>query len=261
MKGWTCVGTSNARMTIDVTTTVHRPARWKSSDASRLLSHGIAAWPLLHLFIDAVRNDLTANPIQAVTFRTGDAALACLIASLVVTPIAVIGRQAWVSPLRRPLGLWAFAYASLHLATFVVLDYGLDWGLIWQTVSQKRYILAGLASFLAMVPLAVTSTRGWQARLGQGWRRLHRLSYVAAVAAVIHFVWLVKADVREPLAWAIALAVLFVVRVPAVRRRLAAWRRTGRGATRDARGSAYTARGPVPTVVQRAVVAGGRDTP
>lgn len=195
--------------------------RWAST-AARIVVHLVAAWPLAHLAVDAWRNALTANPIQAVTLRTGDAALACLVASLVVTPVAVIGRQAWAAPSRRPLGLWAFAYASLHLATFVVLDYGLDWGLIWETVSEKRYILAGLASFVAMVPLAVTSTRRWQARLGRWWRRLHRLAYLAAVAAVIHYAWLVKADVREPMAWAIGLAALFAVRLPPVRRRFAA---------------------------------------
>jgi sulfoxide reductase heme-binding subunit YedZ len=110
----------------------------------------------------------------------------------------------------------------MHLATFVVLDYGLDWTQIWQTVVEKRYILAGLTSFLAMVPLAVTSTRGWQLRLRQNWRRLHRLAYVAAVASVVHFAWLVKADVREPIAWIVGLALLFAMRLPQVRRRLTA---------------------------------------
>jgi sulfoxide reductase heme-binding subunit YedZ len=119
------------------------------------------------------------------------------------------------------LGLWAFAYASLHLATFAILDYGLDWLLIWQTVVEKRYVLAGGASFAMMVPLALTSTRGWQARLGQSWRHLHRLTYAAGVAAVVHFAWLVKADVREPVAWAIGLAALLALRLPPVRRTLA----------------------------------------
>lgn len=213
-------------------------------NTARRLSHLAAGWPLVHLAVDAWRGHLTANPIQAVTFRTGDAALVCLVASLVVTPLAVIGRQAWAVPSRRPLGLWAFAYASMHLATFVGLDYGLDWPLIWQTVFEKRYVLAGMASFVAMVPLAVTSTRGWQSRLGRSWRHLHRLAYLAAVAAVVHFVWLVKADVREPMAWAIGLAALFAVRLPPVRRRLAAAaaRATRRGGSR---GSGVVAH-PVP---------------
>jgi sulfoxide reductase heme-binding subunit YedZ len=196
--------------------------RWTPSDVARLASHVVAGWPMIHLAIDALRGQLTANPIQALTFRTGDAALACLVASLVVTPMAVIGGQPWVVPLRRPLGLWAFAYATLHLATFLVLDYGLDWFLIWQTTLEKRYILAGLAAFVAMVPLAATSTRGWQARLGRTWRKLHRLTYLAGVAAVVHFAWLVKADVREPIAWAIGLAVILALRLPPVRRQLVA---------------------------------------
>ena len=217
--------------------------RWAST-AARIVVHLVAAWPLAHLAVDAWRNALTANPIQAVTLRTGDAALACLVASLVVTPVAVIGRQAWAAPSRRPLGLWAFAYASMHLATFVGLDYGLDWPLIWQTVFEKRYVLAGMASFVAMVPLAVTSTRGWQSRLGRSWRRLHRLAYLAAVAAVVHFVWLVKADVREPMAWATGLAALFAVRLPPVRRRLAAV--AARAARRDGRRRGSVAAHPVP---------------
>ena len=199
-----------------------RPTRGLSiADVARFATHVVAAWPLAHLGLDAWRGNLTANPIQAVTFRTGDAALACLVASLVVTPLAVIAGQAWATPSRRPLGLWAFAYASLHLATFAILDYGLDWLLIWQTVAEKRYVLAGAASFAMMVPLALTSTRGWQARLGQSWRHLHRLTYAAGVAAVVHFAWLVKADVREPVAWAIGLAALLALRLPPVRRTLA----------------------------------------
>lgn len=199
-----------------------RPTRGlKIADVARFVTHVVAAWPLAHLGFDAWRGNLTANPIQAVTFRTGDAALACLVASLVVTPLAVIAGQAWAAPSRRPLGLWAFAYASLHLATFVILDYGLDWPLIWQTVAEKRYVLAGAMSFVTMVPLALTSTRAWQARLGRSWRHLHRLAYVAGVAAVVHFAWLVKADVREPVAWAIGLTALLALRLPPVRRTLA----------------------------------------
>lgn len=201
-----------------------RPPRGLTFPAiARLATHAVAAWPLAHLGVDAWRANLTANPIQAVTFRTGDAALACLVASLAVTPLAVIAGQAWAAPSRRPLGLWAFTYASLHLATFAILDYGLDWPLIWQTVAEKRYVLAGAASFATMVPLALTSTRGWQARLGRSWRHLHRLAYVAGVAAVVHFAWLVKADVREPVAWAIGLAALLALRLPPVRRTLASF--------------------------------------
>jgi sulfoxide reductase heme-binding subunit YedZ len=223
MRVWTCAGTFEAYRVGSVGARVETPRRWATPNTARRLSHVVAGWPLLHLAVDAWRGHLTANPIQAVTFRTGGAALACLVASLVVTPLSVIGRQAWASPLRRPIGLWAFAYASMHLATFAVLDYGLDWSLIWQTVLEKRYVVAGMASFVAMVPLAVTSTRGWQLRLGRTWRHLHRLSYFAAIASVVHFAWLVKADVREPLAWAIGLAVLFIVRLPPVRRRLSAF--------------------------------------
>ena len=105
--------------------------------------HAVAVVPLAMLIGDSLTGGLTANPIQALTARTGTAALVCLILSLAVTPFSGVGGQAWVVPWRRPLGLYAFFYASLHMATFVALDYGLDWYLIWDTVLEKRYIVAG----------------------------------------------------------------------------------------------------------------------
>ena len=99
---------------------------------------------------------------------------------------------------RRPLGLYAFLYASLHFATFVWLDYGLDLELLRQAIFDQRYVLAGFAAGLLMLVLAVTSTRGWQKRMGKNWKRLHRLVYLAAALAVLHFFWLVKGDWRRP---------------------------------------------------------------
>ena len=170
--------------------------------------HAGAVVPLAMLIWDSLTGGLTANPIQALTARTGTAALVCLILSLAVTPFSGVGRQAWVVPWRRPLGLYAFFYASLHMATFVALDYGL---------------VAGSGAFVAMVPLALTSTRGWQRRLGPRWRKLHRLAYLAAILAVIHFLWLVKADIRQPVAYGVGVAALLALRLPGVRSRLRSW--------------------------------------
>lgn len=198
-----------------------RDGRWRA--VVQVVVHAGAVVPLVMLIGDALTGGLTANPIQALTARTGTAALVCLILSLAVTPFSGVGRQAWAVPLRRPLGLYAFFYASLHMATFAGLDYGFDWRLIWDTVLEKRYIVAGSGAFVAMVPLALTSTRGWQRRLGPRWRKLHRLAYLAAILAVIHFLWLVKADIRQPVAYGVGVAALLVLRLPAVRRRLRSW--------------------------------------
>jgi len=118
---------------------------------------------------------------------------------------------------RRTLGIYAFIYASLHGLTFVGLDYGFDLALIRDAIFDQRYVLAGSAAFVLLLPLAITSTRGWQKRLGKHWKRLHRLVYLAGVLAVVHFVWLVK-DIREPLRYAALLTLLLVVRIPAIRK-------------------------------------------
>lgn len=192
------------------------PATWL-----RILAHLGAALPLALLLWDAARGDLTANPIQFITLRTGKAALVLLLLSLLCTPInTLLGLRALL-PLRRPLGLWAFAYVCMHLLIFTVLDYGLDWPLIQQTIAEKRYVLVGFSAFLLLLPLALTSTRGWMRRLGRRWKQLHRLVYLAALLAVVHYVWLVKSDVREPLLYGAVLVLLLALRLPSVRRIIA----------------------------------------
>lgn len=141
-----------------------------------------------------------------------------MILSLLCTPLNILFGWKVVLPLRRPLGLYAFFYVCLHLLIFSVLDYGLDWGLIQQTIAEKRYVLVGFAAFLLLLPLALTSTKGWMRRLGKRWKQLHRLVYLAAFLAVVHFVWLVKSDIREPLLYGAALAVLLLLRLAPLRR-------------------------------------------
>ncbi|MFQ3662874.1 MAG: protein-methionine-sulfoxide reductase heme-binding subunit MsrQ, partial [Chloroflexaceae bacterium] len=182
----------------------------------RLAAH--LAWaPLALLIFDAATGRLSVNPIQDATLRTGKAALVLLILSLACTPLNRLLGWKWAVTLRKPLGLYSFLYVCLHLLVFAVADYRLDLALIGQTIAEKRYILAGLASFALLLPLALTSTRAAMRRLGRWWRRLHRLVYVAAALAVLHYLWLAKVW-REPALWGAILLVLLLARLPVLRR-------------------------------------------
>jgi methionine sulfoxide reductase heme-binding subunit len=197
----------------------------------RLIIH-IGCWvPLAVLIWDFLHNHLTANPIQEATFRTGKTALVLLLLSLACTPANTLFGLKRVLPLRRPLGMYAFFYVCVHLVIFAVVDYGLDWELIKQAIVEKRYVLVGFSAFLLLVPLAITSTKGWQRRLGARWKKLHRLVYLAAPLVIVHFVWLVKADIREPLLFGAGLAALLLLRATPIRRALTnlRYRIAGRG--------------------------------
>jgi sulfoxide reductase heme-binding subunit YedZ len=183
----------------------------------QLLVHAGALVPLILLIWDAATDNLTANPIQAVTFRTGKAALVLLVLSLACTPLNTVFGFREAIKVRRPLGLYAFMYVSLHFLTFVGLDYGFDLALLYEAIFEKRFALVGFAAFLILIPLALTSTKGWQKRLGKTWKSLHRWVYLAALLAVVHYVWLVKSDIREPLAYGAAVVILLVLRVPLIR--------------------------------------------
>ena len=184
----------------------------------QILAHLAALTPLAVLAWDYAQGQLSADPIREVTLRTGRGALVLLMLSLACTPIHIVFGFKPVLRLRRPLGLYAFLYAGLHGLMFIGPDYGFDLGLILEEVVQKRFLQAGIVAFLLLLPLAVTSTRGWIRRLGRNWKRLHRLVYVAALVAVVHFVWLAKGDIRRPLAYGAVVVVLLVVRLPPVRR-------------------------------------------
>ena len=180
--------------------------------------HVLALAPLALLIWNGLNHNLTANPIQAITFRTGKLALLLLVLSLACTPLNTAFGVRMALKWRRPLGLYAFMYAALHFLTFTVLDYGLDPVLLREAIFEKRYALIGFTAFLLLIPLAITSTRGWMKRLGKRWKRLHQLVYVAGLLVIVHYVWLVKADRREPLLWGAAIAILLAFRLPPVRR-------------------------------------------
>ncbi len=169
--------------------------------------------PAARLCANALRGGLGANPIEAVTHETGLWALRFLLLALAVTPLRRVFGWSALAPYRRSFGLFAFFYASLHLGTFVGLDHFFDWRAILEDVAERRFVTAGLTTFLLLLPLAVTSTRGWQRRLGSRWVRLHRLAYLAGITGVVHYLWLVKADLRPPLAYAAVLAALLGARL------------------------------------------------
>jgi sulfoxide reductase heme-binding subunit YedZ len=196
-----------------------------------VVTHILSLLPLVLLLWDYATGQLTVDPIREITFRTGSTALTLLVLSLACTPLNIVFGLKQVIPLRRWLGLYAFLYASLHFLTFVALDYGLDLALIGEAIFEKRYALVGFAAFLILLPLAITSTKGWMRRLGKNWKRLHRLAYLAAVLAVMHYIWLVKGALGKPLLYAAIVALLLVLRIPAVRKKIIAlrYRLTRRG--------------------------------
>jgi sulfoxide reductase heme-binding subunit YedZ len=182
----------------------------------RILTHVGSLLPLARMVWDYWQG-LLFDPVQQITSSTGKTALVLLVLSLACTPINVVFGFKRVLRVRRALGLYAFLYASLHGLTFVGWDYGFNLRFLKPAILDQRFVLAGFATFLLLLPLAVTSTRGWQKRLGKNWQRLHWLAYLAGILVIVHFAWLVK-DLREPVRYGVVVASLLIVRIPAVRK-------------------------------------------
>jgi sulfoxide reductase heme-binding subunit YedZ len=171
--------------------------------------------PLAKLGWDAFQDGLGANPIEAALNRLGFWAMTLLAFSLVPPPAKDLLGVAWLQRLRRVLGVTAFAYALLHFSFYVVVDKFFDWRTISQDLTRRPFIMVGFAALLCLAPLAITSTDGWVRRLGfRTWKRIHRLAYLAAALAVVHFLWRVKADLRKPLLFAAIFFVLLAARLP-----------------------------------------------
>ena len=205
-------------MTADVKPDNRRPKRRLNAAAILQGTVHIAAWvPLAALALDYVQTGLGANPIQATTLRTGKTALVLLVLSLACTPLATFGWRGAVR-LRRPLGIYAFVYVALHFLTFIGLDYGFNLRFLRDGLIEKPFALIGLTAGMLLLPLALTSTRASMKRLGRNWRRLHALVYIVAPLVIVHYVWQVKADYRQPLLYGAIVALLFVLRLPPVRR-------------------------------------------
>jgi len=169
--------------------------------------------PLARLAWKAFHQGLGANPVEVITHSTGDWTLILILTTLSITPLRKLTKQYWLIGVRRMIGLFAFFYVCLHFTTYIWLDKFFDWHEMIKDIVKRPFITVGFTAFVLLIPLAITSTRGWIRRLGKNWQRLHRLIYVAAIAGVIHYIWLVKADLRKPLQYAFVLGVLLLYRI------------------------------------------------
>jgi len=178
------------------------------------LTFALCLVPAGLLLADFLRDNLGANPIEEITHRTGDWTLRLLLVTLAVTPLRRITGLNSLIRMRRMLGLFAFAYAVLHFSTYVVLDQFFALDAIVEDVAKRPYITVGFTAFCLLIPLAVTSTKGWVRRLGgKRWGTLHRVIYVAGAGGVLHYLWLVKGDQPAPVYYAAILVVLLAYRV------------------------------------------------
>jgi methionine sulfoxide reductase heme-binding subunit len=179
----------------------------------RLVVFAAALIPAAALVYRFYTNDLTANPADYITDQTGSWALAMLVISLAVTPLRRITKWNELIKLRRMIGLFAFFYATLHMLTWVVFLHYFDTTFMVEDIVERPFITIGMTTFVILLALAITSNRFAIRRLGRRWQTLHRLVYVAAILAIVHFWWLVKADITEPRRWAVAVAALLGFRI------------------------------------------------
>lgn len=168
----------------------------------------VSLLPLVWLCWLAWQDRLGANPIETLSHRTGDWSLRFLLLTLAVTPLRRLSGWNWLLKFRRMLGLFAFFYVCLHLGVYLIFDQFFDPSAILEDIAKRPYITVGFAGFLLLIPLAATSTNGMIKRLGRNWQRLHRLVYLIGMLGVVHYWWLVKADISEPLLYAGLLTML-----------------------------------------------------
>jgi len=169
--------------------------------------------PLERLVWKFFHDGLGANPVEVITHSTGDWTLILILTTLSITPLRKLTKQYWLIGIRRMIGLFAFFYGCLHFTTYLWLDKSFDVHEMIKDVYKRPFITAGFTAFVLLIPLALTSTKGWIRRLGKNWQRVHRLIYITAIAGVVHYIWLVKADLRKPLQYAFVLSVLLIYRI------------------------------------------------
>ena len=169
--------------------------------------------PFLRLFVLALQDDLSANPVEFVERATGFWTLFILLLTLSLTPFRLLTGIVWPIQLRRMTGLFMYFYACLHITTYLWLDHSFFWPDISHDILKHPYVLVGLTAFVLTIPLALSSTNSMMKRLGGRWKKLHRLIYIIAILGIVHFWWLVKKDIREPLFYGSFLFTLLVIRI------------------------------------------------
>jgi sulfoxide reductase heme-binding subunit YedZ len=189
----------------------------------KIVVHVAALLPLAVLVFGYRQDRLGPDPIGEAIRRTGRYAIVFLIFSLVPTAVRLVTGSGVLLKIRRILGLYAFMYVALHFLGFAWLDYGFDLPFLLPALVDGRRTLAGLMALVILIPLAITSTSGWIRRLGKNWKRLHRLTYLASVLAVLHYVWSFKELRGAPVVAGVLLLLLLAVRIPPVARLLSRW--------------------------------------
>jgi sulfoxide reductase heme-binding subunit YedZ len=193
-----------------------RPSAWRN-----ILVHVIASLPLLLTAYEYLTGTLPIVLDRHLVIRFGAAGLAFLVASFTITPISILTGKTNLKPIRRPLGVYGFCYIALHLLAYAWLSNYFEWDLILRDIGERRAMSVGLLAFVLLIPLALTSTNGWQKRLGRRWKVLHRLVYFAVPLSILHYFWLER-DIRDwVLAYAVLVAILFMVRYPVIKQAIA----------------------------------------
>lgn len=173
----------------------------------------LALVPLVRLFWLGSVDGLGANPVEFIEHSTGTWALVMLLGSLAITPLCWVSGWKWLVSFRRMLGLFMFFYACLHFISYIWLDHWFDWGGIARDIAKHPYVLVGFLAFILSIPLAATSSDAMMRKLGKRWKKLHQLTYLIAILVVLHYFWLVKQDLSQPLLYAMIVFALLSVRL------------------------------------------------
>ncbi|MER2528538.1 MAG: protein-methionine-sulfoxide reductase heme-binding subunit MsrQ [Candidatus Competibacter denitrificans] len=180
---------------------------------AKALIFSVSLLPLAWLGWRVWQDALGSNPVETLSHFTGDWTLRFLLLTLAITPLRRLSGWQWPLKVRRMIGLFAFFYACLHMSVYLIFDQFFDWVSILEDVTERPYITVGFAAWLLLIPLAITSTNRMMKRLGRRWQQLHRLVYLIGLLGVLHYLWLVKTDFREPLLYAGLLAALLGYRL------------------------------------------------
>ena len=196
---------------------MNRGPAWRNT----LVVHLVASLPLLFTASEYFTGTLPIVLDRHLVIRFGAVGLAFLVASFTITPISIVTGKTNLKPIRRPLGVYGFCYIALHLLAYAGLSNYFEWDLILRDLGERRAMSVGLLAFALLIPLVLTSTNGWQRRLGRRWKVLHRLVYFAVPLSILHYFWLER-DIKDwVFIYAALVAILFVVRLPAIRQALA----------------------------------------